>query len=293
MKRLEFLINDARLSTDNQDTNGIKDREIIRYFNDAVKMIQLLIFKNQPLCTHFLDTASYSNITPDVELDLPSDCYADNGISTVEGRFGLTDINAGYRPIRRVWQEDRSVLFGYLTRNKKLIITGQNINNQLSSVRLTYFKRKPRFDKRWGTISGVAGSVISLTAATDTDLGLIDDTISIVDAVGAVIQANIKVTTYNLPTNITVSTALLGTVAAGQFIVSGANSGTLCDLPEEVEPHLLSYVEFSVKHRNNYTDAVRQKAWTDEQRNAIIDLFSNNTKEITSPPITDTDFLEI
>ena len=90
MKRLEYLINDVRLATDNTDTNGVKDREIIEYFNDAVKYIQLLIFKNQPLCTFFLKEYVYSPVTPDAEYDLPADCYADNGISTVEGRFGTT-----------------------------------------------------------------------------------------------------------------------------------------------------------------------------------------------------------
>jgi hypothetical protein len=295
MRRLEYLINDTRLSTDNLDTNGIKDREFIRYYNDAVKMVQLLIFKNQPLCSHFLAEQIYTSITPDAELDLPSDCYADNGIATVEGRFGISDVNGGYRPIRRVWQEDRAVLFGYITRNKKLIITGQNINSQLEAIRLTYFKRKPRFDKRWGTIASVGGSVVNLSGVTDSDLSLIDDTISIVDGNGVVIQDNIKVTSYSLPTSLTVSstTPLSGSVTSGLFIVSGGYSTTVCDLPDEVEPYLQSYVEFSVKHRNNYTDAIRQKAWTDEQRSAIVDLFSNNTKEITAPPITDTAFLEI
>jgi hypothetical protein len=293
MKRLEYLINDVRLATDNVDINGVKDREIIRYFNDAVKMIQLIIFKNHPLANFFNKQVDYANITPDVELDIPADCYADNAINTVEGRFGVSDINEGYRPLKRVWQEDRSVLFGYLTRNKKLIITGQNINNQLTSVRLTYFKRLPRIDKRWGTIDTIGGSVINLTGATDTDLSLIDDTISIVDSNGVVIQDNIKVSSYNLPTSLTVSTTLSVSVAPGQYIVSGGYSTTLLELPIECEPYLTSYVEFAIKNRNNYTDSVKQKAFTDEQRSALIDLFANNTKELIAPPITDTEFLEI
>lgn len=293
MKRLEYLIYEARRNTDNLDTNGVKDAEFIQYFNDAQKMIQLLIFKNHPLCNHFLAEEIYDSITPDVELDLPTDCYANNAIGTVEGRFGDSSINGGYRPIKRVWQEDRANFFGYLTRNQKLILTGQQISSQLEAVRLTYFRRLPRFDKRWGSIASIVGSTLNLSGATDSDLSLIDDTISIVNADGEIIQGNIKVSSYSLPTSLTVSTALLGSVAAGQFIVSGGYSTTACELPEECEPYLRSYVEFAVKNRNNYTDADRQKIWTDEQKTAIIDLFSNNTKEITAPPITDVDFLEI
>lgn len=293
IRRIEYLINDTRLSTDNLDNNGIRDREFIRYYNDAVRMIQAIIFKSNPICAHFGAEQTYDSVSPDTSLDLPTDCYADNAINTVEVRYGVSTINQGYRILKRVWQETRSDFFGYITRNKSLIVTGYNLNQQIDSLRLTYFKRIPRFDKRWGKISAIVGNVISLTEATDSDLSLLDDTISIVDENGVVIQANIKVTTYNLPTNLTTLTTLLGAVASGQYIVSGAYSTTLCELPDEVEPYLQSYVEFSVKHRNNYTDAVRQKAWTDEQRNAISTLFSNNTKELIAPPITDTDFLEI
>jgi hypothetical protein len=295
MKRLEYLINDSRAATDNLDTNGVKDREIIRYFNDAVKMIQLLVFKADPLCSHFIEEEIYTEISADTELDLPADCYSKNAICTVEGRFGVTNINQGYTRIRRVWQEDRSSLWGYVIRNSTLLLTGQNLNNQLDSLRLTYFKRLPRFDKRWGTIASVAGSTLNLTGATDSDITLIDDTISVVDADGTIIQGNIKVSSYGLPTSLTVSTStpLLPAVAAGHFIVSGGYSTTSCDLPEECEPYLLAYVEFCLRHRNNYTDAVRQKAWTDEQKASIVDLFSNNTKDITAPPITDFDFMEI
>ena len=293
LKRLEYLINDTRLSTDNLDTNGIKDREFIRYYNDAVKMIQLMIFKANPLSAHFSATKIYDSVSPDTALEIPSDCYARNAINTVEGRFGVSDINEGYFPLKRVWQEDRSNFFGYITRDNQLIITGYNINQQLNALRLLYFKRLPRFDKRWGKISGIVGNVIGLTEATDSDLSLIDDTISIVDADGVVIQANIKVSSYGLPTSITTLTTLTGSVASGQYIVSGCYSTTTCDLPDEVEPYLQSYVEFAIKNRANYTDAVRQKAWTDEQKAAIISLFADNTKELVAPPITDTDFLEI
>lgn len=293
MKRLEYLINDSRAATDNLDTNGVKDREIIRYFNDAVKMIQLLVFKADPLCAHFMAEETYDDVSADTELTLPSDCYAKNAISTVEGRFGISDINQGYSRIRRVWQEDRASFWGYVIRNNKLILTGQNLNNQLDALRLTYFKRLPRFDKRWGTIDSIAGSTLNLTGATDSDISLIDDTISIVDADGEIIQGNIKVTSYGLPTSLVVSTSLLPAVAAGQFIVSGGYSTTACELPEECEPYLLAFVEFCLRHRNNYTDAVRQKAWTDEQKSSLVDLFANNTKDITAPPITDLDYLEI
>lgn len=291
MKRLEYLINDVRLATDNTNTNGVKDREIIEYFNDAVKYIQLLIFKNQPLCTFFLKQYVYSPVTPDAEYDLPADCYADNGISTVEGRFGQTTINEGYRPLKRVWQEDRYNFFGYLTRNKKLIITGEEINLAIEAVRLHYFYRLPRFDKRWGTITNKVGNVLTIIS-TDPDLALINDIVSVVDSNGVVIQANIKTNSIN-STTINCSTALLPEVANGMFIVSGGYSTTNLELPDEIETYLKDYVKQRIFTRNNYTDASKQIYFTEEQKTAIIDLFSNNTKELIHPPITDVDFLEI
>lgn len=291
MKRMEYLINDVRLATDNTDTNGVKDREIIEYFNDAVKYIQLLIFKNQPLCTFFLKQQVYSPVNPDTEYDLPVDCYADNGISTVEGRFGLTSINEGYRPLKRVWQEDRYNFFGYLTRNKKLILTGQEINLALDAIRLTYFYKLPRFDKRWGTITNKVGNTLTI-ASGSADLALINDEISVVDGDGNVIQGNIK-TSNITATTITCITALSSSIVNGMYIVSGGYSTTALDLPIETETYLKDYVKQRIFTRNNYTDASKQIYFTEEQKTAIIDLFSNNTKELIHPPITDVDFLEI
>lgn len=282
MKKLKYLINDVRLATDNLDTNGIKDREIVQYFNDGVKLIQLLIFKHQPLCRHFIkESSDYGPIAKGVAITLPSDCYADNGLSTVLCKSG-----SDWYPINPIFEEElgRS---GYKVKGKTVVFNF----DVTEGVKIEYVRRLPRFDIRWGKVASVVGSVIALTEATDADLSLINDTISIVDANGVVIQSDILVTTYNLPTNLTTSTPPSGTVASGHYVVSGGHSTTICDLPEECETFLMDYVKQRVFTRNNYTDAQKQGIFTENQRAALVELFSNNTKEITSPPITDTDYL--
>lgn len=282
MKRLEYLIKDVRRGSDNTDVNGVKDAEIIEYFNDGIALIQLLIFKNQPHCVHFLKEAEYAALAKDTAMDLPTDCYADSALSTVLSKHGSC-----FHMVPRVKTED--LVEGFLIKGKKLFL---NYDGN-EGLKLEYFKRLPRFDKRWGKIDSVVGNVINLSQATDSDLSEINDTISIVDADGVVIQADVKVSTFTLPTSITSSTALSGSVAAGQYIVSGGYSSTLCELPQECETYLKDYVKQRIFTRNNYTDAASQGTFTDLQQKSLVELFSNDTKDLTTAPITDTDFLWI
>ena len=281
MKRIEYLLNDVRLHSDNKDINGILDREIIQYFNDGIKLIQATVFKNDPLCTHFIVTSDVFSAAEDEEIDLPTDCYADSAISSV-----LASEDGGHwHPLERIWEEDHNSL-GFKIEGKKLILSFD-----VNYVKIKYFKRLPRFDKRWASIASKVGSVLNLSGATDTDLSLVNDTISVVDADGVIVQGNIKTSSYSLPTSLTSSTTLLGSVAAGQFIVSGGYSTTICDLPEECETLLMDYVKLRLLTRNNYTDAIKQQAFSEEQKQIIADIFARNAKDRTAPPITDTDYL--
>lgn len=294
MKRMEFLLYDIRESTDNRDRNGIKDSEIIQYFNDASSYIQSLVFKHMPKPVYFLEKEIYETTNINAEYSLPPNIYASGAISTLEAKFGQSTINDGYRALKRVFQEDSPDFFGYLSYGNTLRVTGTEINLAIESLRLWYFKRVRRFDKRWAVVqSATPGTFLNVVndSTFDTELLNINDTISVVDADGMVICDNIVIT--SAAANIFSTTNQLEGVLPGQFVVSGGYSTTISDLPDGVEVYLKDYVRQRIYTRNNYEDAGKQVYFTNKQEEDIVSLFSQPSKEIDVPPITDVEYLDL
>lgn len=292
MRRLEFLLTSVRRSTDNVQTSAISDAEMIEWFNDGQKLIQNIVFKMNPKADIFKAVEVY-DASSDGVYDLPSDIYSVNAISLVEASFGTgSGDNDGYVPISRVDESDRAYLAGYFTRDSQVIFTGYRNNQQFSNIRITYFKALPRFDKRWGTIQTVnSGVSLVLLAGYDDLAGTVDDYVTVVDSSGTVIRENIRITSFAGGATWTTTDALTG-VIAGHFVCMGSYSGNLSGLPNECEPYLLDYVRKRLYGRNVYNDGDKQEGFTAEQKDELIRLFSNNTKEMLSPPITDLTFLD-
>lgn len=285
MRQLEYLINDVREATDNMDINGVKDREIIRYFNDGIKAIQALIFKNNPLCSYFQSSTVYSSATGR-EYTLPSSCYADNAVSMVETKSGEL-----WSAIERAWPEDN--LFGWFTRNKKIIITGDELKPFPDSLRVSYFTRLPRFDKVWAKVVSVAGQTVTVSNV-DEGFSRADNKISIFSSD---LVSKLQGAEYVSHTSTTITFkagVVLTGVVAGDLLSLGSSTTLTLDLPEECEPYLLDYVAKRVFARNNYTsDIAKLEYFTEEGKNNIISIFGDAGQAITRTPITDTDYLRL
>jgi hypothetical protein len=290
MRRTEFLLTEIRNSTDNTDTNAIKDAELIAYLNYGQKLIQNIVFAANIKSDIFKQTEVYEANESGV-YDLPNDIYAVNSISLVEGRFGLDNVNSGFRPIERVDKSEAANMFGYYTEDNQLVLTGLNINLQVVQLRVTYFRVLPRMDKRWGQINTV-NSGVSLVMETgyDSNASTVDDYVSVVNKFGAQVLGGIFIDDFNGATWETTDT--LTGVVAGQYVCMGKNSVNASLLPDECETYLLDYARQRVYTRNVYDDANKQVYFTDQQKTDIAALFSNNQKDIIYPPITDTEYLE-
>lgn len=286
MRELPYLISDVREQTDNRDTNGVKDREFIRYFNDGVKTIQAIIFKNNPLCNFYQESVIFSPTNGTREYDLPSDCYGDNAVSMIE-----LEGNSHWYPIERVWPEDGANFFGWFVRGKKIVISGCEDRNLSQRIRVWYFKRIPRFDKSWAKVTGVAGQVITLTDI-DSDLFQVDRFASFKqpdgsDRLDAIPFVKTSATTITATGDIT-------TVVANDLLTMGKKSSMTLDIPDECEPYLLDYVAKRVYGRNNYgTDASKLDQFTEEERSNIIAIFADASQALVRAPITDTEYLRI
>ncbi len=289
LKEIAFLINDVREQTDNTDINGVKDREFIRYFNDGVKSIQAMIFKNNPLCSYHQASAVLTAQVANARVfDLPADVFGDNAVSMVEIS---SDGGTCWSPLDRAWAEEGDTILGWFTRNKQVYITGRKDVAVSFQVRAWYFQRLPRFDKAWATVTGVAGQVITMTVL-DADFYKVDRYISIYTALGVLRKANLSYVKTS-DTTITVVGDLTGVVNT-DVILMGAKSTLVVDLPEEVEPYLMDYVAQRVVGRNNYTeDWNKMNFWTSEERANIIAIFADASQAETRLPITDMEYMRI
>lgn len=295
MRRIEFLINQVRRSTDNTDKNGISDAEIIEFFNDGIEAIQSIIHAQNFTPDLFLATTTYDFNFSTNSYALPADIYSTNAVMLVEVRFGSSDVNEGFRTVKRITDMEQADFFGYYLRDNKIYfaISEQNTIKSFDQFRVTYFRALKRFDKRWATVASVVpGSPNTLTiTGADVDFQNVDDTFSIVDANGVSIQSGLRIVSLSgLPTTITFTGATAG-IANGQFIVMGDKSSTACELPKSVEPHLLDYVRQRLYTRQNYGDSNKQITFTQATQQAIVSIFSNKSRDISEPPIVDYDYL--
>lgn len=274
MRRTEHLIYDIRESTDNLDTSGVSDNELIGYLNDGQKTIQNLIFSVNIKADLFRGEVEYPASSEGI-FDLPEDILAENAIYGVYVFTGLT-----YIPVPRKIEAEQTS--GYLTRDRKLYVSGY----PYYKVRLLYFRALPKIDKRRGKIASVVGGKITLEAGYDDRLGKTDDYVTVVDAKGEKV-ASLFVDSFG-PGEIDTSDDL-SQVQAGQFVLTGKNSVSSSLLPEECEVYLKDYVRQRLYTRNNYEDAGKQVYFTDAQRADIAGLFASNQKDNLFPPITDYD----
>lgn len=293
MKRLEFLITQVRNSTDNKDINGISNAEIVSYFNDAQRYITSIVFKNNPYADLF-KTQLEIPANPTGEYTLPSDCYAVNAISMVEARFADTSNNKGYSRIKPISESEFSYIFGYITRDNKILISGQNDVAQLQNVRITYFRQLPTLDIRRGRIvapfTGTSFSVSNL----DTEIFTMDDMFSVAGLDGSQTVKEIYSSSTSSPMTTTAAkvTEIINAGSGGeQYLLSGSNATNKSILPDVCETYLLDYVRQRIYTRNNYSDGEKQIYFTDKQENEIVSIFSKNKKDDDTIPVTDVEFL--
>jgi len=284
MRRMDFLVSQVRNSTDNKDVNGISTAEIVGYFNDAQKYITTLIFKNNPYADLFKVQVAYAANSTGV-YTIPDDCYSTNAVSMVELLTNtLANVNDGYTRIKPIMESEFAYIGGYTIRNNTLCISGTN----QFPVRLTYFKRLPTLDVRQAKVSGVVANTSISMATTPTDLFIMDDHCSTVDAQGDQVVANIYFTNTSGSPLLTATTT---GVTTSQYIVAGANATNKSLLPDECESYLLEYVRQKIYTRNNYEDANKQMYFTEQRQAEIISIFSKNKKDDDTIPVTDFGFL--
>jgi hypothetical protein len=297
MKRIEFLLSDVRQSTDNLDTNAVSDQELITYFNDAQDTIQALIFQANPKSNiftkvGFIDTSAS---TTDNSWPLPSDIYAQNAIRFVEKLNSNSSVYDNYFAFNALQVEERRVFSGYWIEDNRIYITPSSTTPNTQDIRMTYFKKLPKWAKRAGQISSFSSGVsVTLAVGADTDLDDKEDYFTVVAKDGTIKLSGLNLNGYDNNTRVITTDSTLTGIANGDYVVLGQYATTHTLLPDACEALVKDYVRLRVHNRNaNSGEMKNQNYFTEEQKNIIIGIFSDNQKEILYPPVTDSDYVRI
>lgn len=295
LRRFELLVNEVRENTDTEDINSVGVYEIMRYFNDAQKQIQKIIFTSNPSADIFVKQAMYPVAgSSDVAFDLPFDIYAHNSVSAL---FSMKD-NKIAQTLSRVAYREKETLWGYALLNKQFVLTTAPEVSTVSDILLNYVYQLPILSYRIGKVDSVLGQVVTASdIIADEDFTQKYDKYTIVDKDGNVKQSA-SLTNQSNQLELTSFVGLdftftgdLSQVVAGDYIVCG-NSGTShSKLPDECEPYLMTYVQRRILNKISSNSTSAENVFTMEERADIEDLFKDTVKDALHPVSSDSYYL--
>jgi len=283
MRRFELLVNEVRESTDTQDINSVGVYEVMRYFNDAQKQIQKIIFTANPSADIFVTTANYDIAGSSAkEFDLPFDIYAHNSVISLHSFNGSS--------ITRLANRERSTLYGYALVDKQFLL---GFEPQEDLV-LNYVYKLPVLSYRLGKISAidtVTGIVTIDGASLIADEGFSDryDDFSIVSSKGVQKATQLELTNF-AGLDFTFTGTLTG-VSVGDYIVCGESGTSHSLLSDECEPFLMAYVQRRILNKISSAEVATENIFSETERMDLEDLFKDNIKDALYPVSSDNDYL--
>lgn len=286
MKRLEFLINSVRRTTNNKGDNKITWYDMVDYFNRAQKMIKAVIF-NSNNHSNIFNKEYVTNIVADQEsYTLPSDIYAVNSISSVFLSTNGTD----YYHVDKISSKTRNITSGYYVMDNKIFLTPKPSNSYTNGLKVQYNYSIPDLSIRVAKVSGY-DSITGIISTTDfkSEITDVDDYICIVDSTGTIENYGLPINDFNQGTGaITTATGL--TIATGSYVVVGEFASTHSNLPSECDTLLMNLVERMIFAVDSSSDERSAIALSADETALVNALFQENSYDAITVPITNTDY---
>lgn len=296
-RRIDRLITQIRLQTENEDTIGIKDSEFIEYINDAHHRLQSIIEAKHP---NVFQKEKIIDTTANVDIyDLPDDAYMDNKISGIQ--YSMSSGTDFYN-IERLDEKRRDDAFsgtptGYIRRSGKIIL--QPKPQTAGQIRLLYVRRIEEVDLLRGQIEVAATSGSSITSlqldasisspALDSSALNEDRFLCVVDSRGAIKMRNIEFDSVDSATGVVSITSGFEfesdeTISAGDFVVRGEDTSSHSQLPRMCERYLKAYCAWKILKRDSSTDSVEQQPELLAMESDIVTAYSEVTDDIIFTP---------
>jgi hypothetical protein len=280
MRRTEYLINDARLSTNMQDTEAITNYLCTHFLNKSQDFIQALLFTTNNESKIFRGEVVFTTTSGIDTYQLPFDVYAKNSINNVSY---LTESGQSkyYSRIAAVSEKNRGSSYGYFTSENKIIFSPVPAGTEKISI--SYNKKLPSIGIRYGKILTVNTNTSIVLEPGYTTLTGVDDFFSIVDSDGTIIKCGIEVDQATNTLTMTDTTNVL----VGHYVVPGKYATTHCRLPDECESAMIMSLQKLILARHSGADLPVEKTFSDEFLQMMSNLFSENDGDDFHPPVTE------
>lgn len=301
MRNVKYLIEDIREASENLDVSdfiGIKDKEILRYLNDAQERLQAQIVKKSQkvfVKEHIIQCDGSESY------ELPNDIFLGNKITDVKyrGSNGIywERLEPDYVANRDL--TDRGYPAVYIRLRNKIYLKPQPA---FGEIRLTYVYNVPALDLKRAVVDSATiadGVLTALTLKTDEE---IDQDIlnkrsylSIVDPHGNLLEAGIKfdpidasiqpieqIRLYNGSHQLENST--LASIPEGSIVVSGKKSSTHSEFDETVERYLIGYAVMKMLQRDGSQELMTQAQLVQEMEAEILESYALLSDDILMIP---------
>lgn len=280
MRRAQLLINEARSSTNTQDQmEALPDTLLFQYFNRIQSCIQDMIMASGIKNKFNAGTYDIITVIGQNEYDLPSDIYLESSVNNV-----FVVITDGPRekliPMTQISEKSLTREFGYVLKNRKIILPPFDFTNYF--IRVSYIKKVPDTGARYGKITTIGSTFLSMDTGHGTDLPDYFDFFTVVDSNGEIIRDNLPLISQSGDTIDTDSTT---GISVGQYIIGGNHSSSHSFLPLDCEKILLSGLEKMIMARLSSRDIEVSSVIDEDMLSKTILALSDNSADEFSPPV--------
>ncbi|MEY3879400.1 MAG: hypothetical protein RIQ94_195 [Pseudomonadota bacterium] len=280
MRRLELLINEAKLSTNTTDIASISSLLLQGYMNRIHSYVEDLMFLVNGENDLFIADYTFQLVAGQDEYSLPTNIYAKSSIDNLAVSF-LNGLSNTYLPLKKVSRKQQGFTFGYFVREDKIVLTPRPTSPLM--MKLAYVRKLPTMGIRGAKVDSVTPTTIVVTNYVSGFEGL-SDYISIIDSSGTIITAGVEFS-FNGTTTFTVASTT--GILAGHYIVSGKYASSHSQLPDECEKYLITALERMIQYRQSSQDINTSNLFSSEEIEAIKEVFADNSYDDAKPPVTE------
>ena len=310
MRRLELLIKEARRESLNKEYSqvvGLTQEDFVAWANQAQDRLYSEAIKQHPL--YFTGSVVIDAVAGQEAYDLPEDTYLshiENVEYSVSGRVGdFSNLEQAKLKERVSYPSGNP---GYYIRvGKQILMVPAPANGGGSKIRVTYVRKLPRLDIRRGvleTVTEVNDEIITMIA-TPASLAVLDpglvfseyNYLSVVNRDGELKVGGIEYDSVDYGTGVidlTGGAFPAGPIipAVGDFIVAGANTVNLPDLPETAERYLVACMIYRATFRDGSVRSKEMKALCDEILADTTQSFADIDHDVSHVTLLNTDYLD-
>lgn len=304
-KLIDYLIDDARESTENEEFDGIiglTEEEIVKFINQAINRLHSKIVAQHPQV--FVATHETSIIGNKENYTIPSHkAYLKNKISQVD--YSSTSFSKDYYPLKPTALYNRETGTSgdpdkYIRRGGEILLVPTPYTSK-GKLRLTYIPKAKQLNKRRGVVQAVT---LSSGTISNLEIGYVNGSsvdskqlrsqtrFTVVDKYGNIKMENVLLSsieasssfdaTLSVDPSFTYNDAEI--ISVGDYVVPGAYSSSHFDLGDEVERYIQLYTEFKILKRDSSADSQEAFQELAEIETDIIDSYKEMSDDIINIP---------